>query len=144
MSVTYLVAYDGSDSAKRAAEFAAKQAKLSAAELHIVHVLEWSPYSFLTPDELAERHKRRTQELERANNHILKPLLDKLEESGYTATGEVQYGNPAKMLSQIADEKQADMIFAARSGDSSFASMMLGNVSSTLVQIATVPVTIVP
>ncbi len=144
MSAMYIVAYDGSDSARRAADFAAAQAKLAGADLHMVYILEWSPYSFLTPNELEERHRRRQEELDRANSHVLEPISKQLRADGHTVTGEVQYGSPPKLLNQIATEKQASMIFAARSGDDSLASRMLGNVSSSLVQLAEVPVTIVP
>ena len=70
----YLVAYDGSPTSRRTAEFAAERAKLANAHLHIVHVLEWSPYSFLTQEELAERHQRRTEEL--AATPAIRPNLN--------------------------------------------------------------------
>ena len=59
MSKKFVVACDGSPAAGRALKFAIEQAKSGGASLLLVHVLEWSPYSFLTPEELEERHKRR-------------------------------------------------------------------------------------
>ncbi len=144
MNDIYVVAYDGSEGAKRAAEFAAERARLSNAQLHVVHVLEWSAYSFLTADELAERHKRRNEELTRAETHILTPIVDQLNASGVTATSEVRYGNVAKVLNEIAVEKNARLIYIAKSGDSSLTSLILGNVPSKLIQIATVPVAVIP
>ena len=59
MSEKYIVGYDGSEAARRALDFALESAQSSGAEVLIAFVLEWSPYSFLTPNELEERHKRR-------------------------------------------------------------------------------------
>ena len=140
----YVVAYDGREASKRAALFAAERAKLAKAALHFVHVLEWSPYSFLTPDELEERHRRRREEIEHANQHLLVPIANELSQQGHTITTEVRYGNVAKTLKEIADEKQAKIIFIARANDSKLSSMILGSVPSTLIQIASVPVTVVP
>lgn len=139
----YIVAYDGREASKRAALFAAERAQLAKASLHLVHILEWSPYSFLTPDELEERHRRRREEIERANEYLLVPLANELTQAGHTVTTEVRYGNVAKTLKEIADEKQAKLIFIARANDSKL-SMILGSVPSTLIQIASVPVTVVP
>ncbi|MFZ1341773.1 universal stress protein [Thiothrix eikelboomii] len=144
MSDIYILAYDGSPAARRTAEFAAGRAKLAQAQLHIVHVLEWSPYSFLTQEELAERHQRRTQELERATQSILDPLVSELTAAGQTVTSEVRYGNVAKTINEIATEKAAKVIYVAKSNETGLASRLLGNVPSALIQIAAVPVVVVP
>lgn len=144
MSDIYIVAYDGSETSQRTAQFAAGRAQLAQAQLHFVHVLEWSPYSFLTQEELAERHQRRTQELERATHSILEPIVQALSAAGHTVSAEVRYGNVAKTIHEIATEKAAKVIYVAKSNDTGFASRLLGNVPSTLIQIATVPVVVVP
>lgn len=140
----YIVAYDGREASKRAALFAAERAQLAKAHLHLIHVLEWSPYSFLTPDELAERHGRRTAEVERAQQHILAPLAAELTQAGHTVTTEVRYGNVAKTIKDVADEQQAKIIYLAKSNESKLTNMILGSVPSTLIQIASVPVAVVP
>jgi len=66
MSGKFVVGYDGSEAAQRALDFAIDRAAAQGGSVLIAHVLEWSPYSFLTPNELEERHKRRREELERA------------------------------------------------------------------------------
>lgn len=144
MSDIYIVAYDGSPTSRRTADFAAGRAKLANAHLHIVHILEWSAYSFLTQEELAERHQRRTEELERATQSILEPLVKELTAAGYTVSSEVRYGHVAKTIHEIATEKAAKVIYVAKSNDSGLASRLLGTVPSALIQIATVPVVVVP
>ncbi len=81
------------------------------ARLLIVHVLEWSPYSFLTTEELVERHKTRQQELARANETILKPILENARQAGATADGEVRYGHVVDLICSEAKEQNATMIF---------------------------------
>ena len=66
MSHKIVVGYDGSDSAGAALDFAMGVAKAHGGSVVVAHVLEWSPYAFLTPTEIEERHKRRTEELKRA------------------------------------------------------------------------------
>ncbi len=66
MPGTLIVGFDKTEASQRALAFAAAAAKATGATIHVVHILEWSPYSFLTAQELEERHKRRTEELARA------------------------------------------------------------------------------
>lgn len=136
----FVVACDGRD--QTALDFAVKRAKREGACLHIVHVLEWSPYSFLTPQELAERHKHREEELAKANTAVLQPLLEKVRQSGVEVSGEIRHGHVVDVLSAIARERSAAMIFAGRSN--SLSDRVFGSVASGLAQSAPVPAVIVP
>ena len=143
MTDTYVVGFDGSPQARRAIDHAAARAKASGAALHLVYVIEWSPYSFHTPDELAERHKRREEELERAND-VVQPVVDGLAKDGLSVSSEVRHGNAGELLCEIAKDKTAAQIVIGRTGESSFAQRLLGGLAVTLAQVAPVPVTIVP
>lgn len=143
MTDVNIVGFDGSGHAGRAVDYASDRAKKSGASLHLVLVLEWSPYSFHTPEELAERHKRREQELDRANA-IVQPVVNDLNKAGVKTTCEVRHGHVADILCEIASEKSASQIVIGRTGDSAIAQRLLGGLVLTLAQIATVPVTIVP
>jgi nucleotide-binding universal stress UspA family protein len=143
MTDTIVVGFDGSGASQRAVAFAAKQAKSIDAALHLVHVLEWSPYSFHTPDELAERHKRREQELSRARA-VLQPAVDTLSQAGQQVTSEARHGNTADLLCEIAAEKKASQIVIGRKGTSALANRILGSMAINLMQCSPVPVTIVP
>lgn len=140
---TYIVGFDGTDQSSRAVDYAAERAKKSGAGVHLVHVVEWSPYSFHTPEELAERHGRREQELERAKA-MVQPVVDKLDKSGVKTTCEVRHGNAGDLLCKIAGDKKAAQIIIGRTGDSALAQRLLGGLAMTLAQVAPVPVTIVP
>ena len=143
MTDTYIVGFDGTEQAQRAVNFAAARAKQSGGQLHLVHILEWSPYSFHTPEELAERHKRREEELERANA-MVQPVVDALEKDGVKATCEVRHGHAGDLLCEIATDKKAAQIIIGRTGDSALSQRLLGGLAITLVQVSPVPVTIVP
>ena len=144
MSQKIVVGYDDSSSAKSALEFAAALAKAQGSELIVAHVLEWSPYSFLTPQELEERHKRRKEELERAETALLKPTLEGLHAQGLSVSTALRYGHIAETICAIAQERGASQIVVGRTGHSALSSRLFGSVAGSLAQAAPVPVTIVP
>jgi nucleotide-binding universal stress UspA family protein len=79
MSNKILVALDGSDGSKRALSAAAAHAKLTNSDLVLAYVIDWSPYSFHTPQELEERHQRRESEMSRPwfiTEELPKPCLN--------------------------------------------------------------------
>lgn len=141
---TFVVAYECDDDDATLLAYAIDRATKEGAALHIVHVLEWSPYSFLTPEELEERHGRRQQELERAKKVIIDPAVAKVEAAGVSCTAEIQYGQVVEIIAAIAEQKAAAMILVGRSGRNSIASRVFGSVPLGLAQIAPVPTVIVP
>lgn len=144
MADTFVAAYDGSPAGRRAVDFALAQAKAAGASLVVAHVLEWSPYSFLTPEEIEERHKRRGEELARAESAVMTPLLDSLKSSGVKVTSEIKYGHVAETLCDLAKAHSAAQIFIGRTGQSTIVERLFGSVAGSLAQIAPVPCTIVP
>ncbi len=144
MANTYLVAVDGSAGSLRAAEYAADRAKASNSNITLAYVIEWSPYSFHTPEELAERHKRREEEIERAQSTILGPVAKAVKDKGVDAEVVVKHGHPSETLAELAQEKGATQIFIGRKGESRMAALLFGSVAGSLVQTSPVPVTVVP
>jgi len=143
MSDIFVVGYDGSEGSDRAVAFAVARAKAGGAELRIVHILEWSPYSFLTPDELEARHLRRQQELDRAQMKV-DPIVESVRAQGVEASAVVHYGHVAESLCKIAEEVGAAQIFIGRTGHSKLEARLFGSVPGALMQSAPVPVTVVP
>jgi len=144
MPNTFLVAVDGSEGSLRAAQFATERALASKASLVVAYVIEWSPYSFHTPDELAERHKRREEEIARAQSSVLDPVAKSVKEKGLSVETVVHHGNPAETLIELASEKKAAQIFIGRKGESRMAALLFGSVAGSLVQTSPIPVTVVP
>ena len=144
MTKTIVVGYDGSESAERALEFAAERAKSQGVSVTIAHVLEWSPYAFLTPEELEERHGRRKEEMARAESIVVAPVLKKLVDQGIEAVADIKYGHIGETVCQIAKDRDASQIVIGRTGHSSLTARLFGSVAGTLAQASPVPVTIVP
>jgi len=140
----YVVACDGSPASERALNFAVEQAQASGASILIAHVLEWSPYSFLTPQELEERHKRRGEELDRAQKAVVDALVKSVSDKGVNVDTVIKYGHVAETLANITEKEGATQMFIGRTGHSSIASRVFGSVAATMTQIAPVPCTIVP
>ncbi|SLN19760.1 Universal stress protein family protein [Roseovarius litorisediminis] len=144
MSGKFVVAYDGSEAAERALDFAVAKAKSQGGSILVAHILEWSPYSFLTPTELEERHKRRGEELARAEKALMGPVTARLADSGVKVETVIKYGHIANTLIEICNESGADQMFIGRDGETSLGSRIFGSVAMTLAQSTPVPCTIVP
>ncbi len=144
MATKLVVGLDGLGSGSRAVDHAKKLAMLIGdCELLIVYVIEWSPYSFQTPEENEVRHKRREEEISTATSRVIDPAVEKLTKAGITARGMVRHGDVAKILSTISVEEAANQIIVSRSSDGSFAERIFGSSTANLVMSATVPVTVV-
>ena len=67
-----VIGLDGHSSGEHALAFASDLAtKTTGCELIVVYVIEWSPFSFQTAEENAERHKRREEEIAVADEIVV-------------------------------------------------------------------------
>ena len=144
MANKILVALDGSDGSKRALSAAAQHARLTNSGLVLAYVIDWSPYSFHTPQELEERHQRRESEIQRANDSVLDPEIAALEAEGISVETVVHHGKIAETLLELGDQHGISQIYIGRRGESRMHTMIFGSVSAALVQTSSVPVTVVP
>lgn len=144
MSKVLMVGVDCSDCSNRALSYAAKAAEKSKLQMIVVHVIDWSPFSFNTAKENEERHKRREAELERAHAEIVDPVVSELREQGLYARGVVRHGHPAETINAVAQEFGATNIIIGKTGSSRLKTQLFGSVANTLVQISELPVTVVP
>jgi len=144
MSNKILVALDGSDGGKRAAHIAAEYAKSTNSDLILIYVIDWSPYSFNTPEENEKRHKRRESEIQRANDVVLQPEATALRDSGLKVETVVRHGNIAETIVRIAKKNDVSQIYLGKLGESKIRSMIFGSVTAALIQMSSVPVTVVP
>ncbi len=140
----FLVGIDGSECGDRALDAARAHAASADAELLVCYVISWSPFTFSTAQENAERHRRREEELSVARTKILEPRLESLGKAGVQARGLARHGHPAKTLTALADEHEVDMVIIGRSGDSPMKTRFFGGTAAALVQTASCPVLVVP
>ncbi|KAE9630931.1 universal stress protein [Parasedimentitalea maritima] len=139
-----LLAIDGSTGAERALAHTRRRAELGGAKVVVAYVIEWSPYSFNTPEENAERHSRRESEIAKAHDSVIGPALSYLTDGGIVVDSIVRHGNPTETLIAVAKETSAAQIVIGRRGQSGLKSLIFGSVAGNLIQTAPVPVMVVP
>ena len=141
----FVVGIDGSDAGKRALAFAKSRAKaLGECTLTLCYVIEWSPFTFQTPEENEQRHKRREEEISMAHERVLDPAVTEAEAEGFKVIGVVRHGDAAEILDALAKEHDAAQIIVGRVGVRGLKERVFGGVTGRLVATATVPVTIIP
>lgn len=144
MSATLIVGLDGQGSGDRALAYGKRMANLIGdCELLVVYVIEWSPFTFQTPEENAERHKRRDVEIHTATDRVVTPAVEALKADGLNARGIVRHGDVADTLNAVSVEEGADQIIVSRSSEGGFAKRIFGSATANLVMSASVPVTVV-
>ena len=145
-----VVGVDGSEGAKDALEFAAREAALRQASLRIVYAWEAPPGLFvdgsgLVPvgaveppaTEVLERFRRH------ANDVVDRAAYDVAQvEPGVACELSANEGNPVDAL--LAEASGADLVVVGRRGRGGFASLVLGSVSQQVVHHASCPVVVVP
>lgn len=145
MTKRLLVGLDGHSSGERALAYAEDVAnRTDSCTILVAYVIEWSPYSFQTPEENAERHKRREEEISTAMQRVVTPALESLKTKNIEAEGIVRHGNVADTLDALAGTEKADQIIVGRSTESGLTKRIFGSSTANLVMQARVPVTVVP
>ena len=144
MTVKIVIGLDGTDTGARALDFAKNLAsRIGDAELLAIYVIEWSPFTFQTAEENAQRHKRREEEIELAKSRIVEPAIAELKEAGFAATGLVQHGDVAETLNRLAMEHGGSQIVVGRASADGFTKRIFGSSTQNLVMHADMPVTVV-
>lgn len=139
-----VIGLDGHGSGDHALAFAKELAsKTTDCELIVVYVIEWSPFSFQTAEENAERHKRREEEITIAMERVVNPAVASLTEAGLSARAIVKHGDVADTIDAIAHKEGASQIIVARSSSGGLTSRLFGSSTANLVMNARVPVTVV-
>ena len=138
-----LVATDGSDSANRALDAAARIAKITGSKLSILTV-----GGNLSGDEmrqLARAEKDIGAALDSMSERILIDARKQAEAIGAPDVAtEVKWGDPAEAIIEAARAGQADTIVIGRRGRGRLAGLLLGSVSQKVASLAPCVVTIVP
>ncbi|WP_226023792.1 universal stress protein [Halomicrobium salinisoli] len=140
----YLVATDGSDVSNTAVEHAAREASTWDAALDVVHVL--TPDAKLVEGTLvlpgeAEAVDHGEQTLERAREVAAETAADAGTEIDVAT--ELLTGRPADAISRYAEDAGVDGIFVGHRGLSDEQERVVGSVAKSVVDKASVPVTII-
>jgi nucleotide-binding universal stress UspA family protein len=125
-----LVPIDGSENAGKALKYAAAIAREANAKITLLYVLEQG----LFKSKSEEAKKMGTLLLSKAANEI----------KGIELNQKLESGNPAKIITQMADKENYDLIVMGSKGQSARMRFLLGNVSSHVIHYANRSVLIVP
>jgi nucleotide-binding universal stress UspA family protein len=139
-----VVGVDGSEAGERAAHFAGRHAREGGATLVVAFVVPWSPYAVQTARRTSGVPPPRSARPGTRTPTIVDPLVEALVAEGVKAEGVVRHGHPAETLCDIAKERGATHLLVGRIGQSRVRTLLFGSTPGNLIQISTVPVTVVP
>ncbi len=144
MTVKIVIGLDGEDTGERALAFAKEQAsRIDGCELIAIYVIEWSPFTFQTPEENEKRHLRREEEIKLAMTRVVTPAVKSLQDAGFTASGIVRHGDVAETLNALTVENGGSQLIVGRASSGGFSKRIFGSSTQNLVMNADVPVTVV-
>jgi nucleotide-binding universal stress UspA family protein len=110
----------------------------------VAYVVPWSQYTVQTIEDNERRPVTKEREVREAHATIVDPLVEALVADGVKAEAVVRHGHPADTLCTIAEERGASHLLVGRVGQSRVRTLLFGSTPGNLIQIATVPVTVVP
>jgi len=131
-----LVGYDGSDSAKKAFDFALDLAQKYGAELHVLAVARPPEFGDEVETEAVIESSRRHY------THVLRPLKAKLAAESVKAAFEIAVGHPAEQIVLYAEDHGIDHIAIGHRGHSLFDRWLLGSVARQVIVHAPCAVTV--
>lgn len=136
-----LIPVDGSDNSTRAVEYAVKLASglREASQLLLLNV-QWSVAAgnvklFISQETINDYHREQGM----AALVKARALLD---EAKIPYQYHISVGRPAEAIMQYANEQAVDQIVIGAQGQETLANLLLGSISSKVVQLAKMPVTV--
>ena len=136
-----MIATDGSEHSKNAAEMGIEIARLSGGEISVVYVADTGRLSHLPEDmALVSIRELMLDEGREATDHI----GEMAEKAGVTCTKAVVEGNVGEELHRFADESGADVVVIGSCGRTGLEKFLLGSVAEKVVRGSKVPVLTVP
>ncbi|MDT7905463.1 MAG: universal stress protein [Sulfolobales archaeon] len=136
-----VAAYDGSDHAIKALNTAIELAKAFNSKLDVVEVVDTAAllgmgFAPIPSDVIAQIYNKAQNDVEQAKK--------KAQEAGVKdVTSQVLEGDPATSIIEYASKNGADLIVMGSRGLSTFKRLVLGSVSSKVVQESRIPVLVV-
>ncbi len=135
-----LVAFDGSENAKRALNVAIDLAKRYEAKLDIIEVVDTSiilgaGIGPVPPDVIESLYNKAKADVEGAKKQA--------SDAGIKVEGVIVEGDPATAVMDYASKNGVDLIVTGSRGLSTIKRMFLGSVSSRIIHEAKIPVLVV-
>lgn len=145
-----LVAVDGSSESETALAFATDIADATDGAITVVHAVDPTVYEEGGTEpisSLSDADQRliieSVEEAEQRGLDLLDEAAAFADELGHSVETELLYGDPVAEISGYAESQEFDIIFVGHHGLSQQTERVLGSIAKSLVERATVPVTVV-
>ena len=141
-----LIASDGSEIARRAAEQAFGLARLTGAKLYAVFIIDTRTLPGahpILPESMAPYYFSILEELKKAGEATLQDLVDVAQKQGIAIERKVIEGTPAAGIIDAARETSADLIVLGTHGRTGIGALLIGSTAQAVVHGARVPVLLV-
>lgn len=133
-----LLATDGSPSATEAARYASQLAKLTGAQVLVLHAYPRVP-AFLGEPNLSQMIHQNLAEADKT----VAPVVEELAAAGIDVSAELLEGPPAEAILAVAENGACDLIVMGTRGYGQLAGVLLGSVSHKVLANAAAPVLVV-
>ena len=133
MFTKILTAVDGSEISGRAVERAAELAKQSGAELHLIYVID---AGFISPGPGDSVRDLVHQRFETEGKDALEKFTAKAKDAGVSVESHLEVGHAGNTIIKKAEELACDLIIVGSLGKSKLDRLLLGSVSSHVVNYA--------
>jgi nucleotide-binding universal stress UspA family protein len=142
MSGRVVVGIDGSDTSRRAAGWAAREARLRGAKLEIVSAWQIPLYGYAYAGGVAISQDIVKGLVENAEEHLAEAIREARTEAGDVELETIAAeGQPANVLLEVSEG--ADILVVGSRGLGGFRELLLGSVSQQCAQHASCPVVII-
>ena len=144
-----LVAVDGSEESNRALAYATDIATATDGSLTLIHAIEPDIYDTGGGEPVSDSDRRDRliiDSVDAAEKHgqaILDEAIEFAAERGQTVSEELLYGQPARTITEFAEDGEWDTLYVGHRGRSDRTIEFLGSVARDVIEQATVPVTVV-
>ena len=144
-TTTLVVGVDGSPGSAGALEWAAREAAVREANLHVVQVWEVPGGAWATPVGVVPYTVATDEEMRAKASEELTAMVAKIvgKNPSFKTKITISEGNPAKVLIDVAKKDNADLLVVGSRGRGGFKTLLLGSVSEQCVTHARCPVIVI-
>jgi len=144
-----LVAVDGSEESDRALAYATDIATATDGSITLIHVIEPDVHDAGGGEPISPSDRRdrlvidSLDAAEEQGRAIVDEAIEFAAGRGQTVSGELRYGQPAKVISEFAENGEFETLYVGHRGRSERTIEFLGSVARDVVERTTLPVTVV-
>lgn len=136
-----LIATDGSETAREAANFGIEMVGCSGAKIYVVYVVDTRPYRSVPLDQIWSKDV--LNEFEREGHEAASYIENLAKPYGVEVESRVLKGDPAEKILNFAEDNNVDMIIVGSFGKGRYERLVIGSVSEKIVRHSKVPVMVV-